>query len=109
MPNHSTKFLHLGPALSFLLKYANNLCRRCTISLRFRLFSLSLLCRLLASTLILVVRIATCTFPSAGVGPRAQFGSEGVGVVDAGWVGWEVRVGAVAAEGGDAALDVVAG
>ena len=71
-PNVSMQCCHLGPPLSFRLRYCNSFCRLCTSNLRFRLLALSflpLVCKNSASVLIFAVRIAICTSLEPVSGP----------------------------------------
>ena len=63
-PSVSMQCVHLGPPLSFLLKYASSFCLLCTSSLRFLLLTLSifpLVAKKSASVRIFAVKIPICT------------------------------------------------
>lgn len=71
-PRVSMQCCHLGPPLSFLLKYCNSFCLLCTNSLRFRLLCLSpfpLVAKKSATVLILAVKMAICTSEEPVSGP----------------------------------------
>lgn len=74
-PSVCTHLCHRSPPRSRRRRYASSFCRRCTSSLRLRLFALSCpprLARKSASVRILAVRIAACTSgePVSGPLPR---------------------------------------
>lgn len=71
-PSVSMQCCHLGPPLSFLLRYCNSFCLLCTSSRRFRLLCLSpfpLDCKKSARVLILAVKMAIWTSEEPVSGP----------------------------------------